>query len=229
MIPSWKTGVERPGLREGYDRWADTYDAVPNPLVALDRRVTPAAIAARPGEWALDAGCGTGFHLEALSRAGSRAVGLDLSAGMLRVARRAAPRAWLAQADLDRPFPVRRNGFDVVISALVSEHLKHPRRFFREAFAALRRGGRLVFSAFHPELARSGLEANFEDGGVEVRLGAERHTVDDYLGCIRDAGFRAIRWEEHRGDARLAEEVSAGRRCLGQPLLLLVRAERWAP
>jgi hypothetical protein len=31
--------VERPGVREGYDRWASTCDATPNPDVALDRRV----------------------------------------------------------------------------------------------------------------------------------------------------------------------------------------------
>ncbi|HSP97053.1 MAG TPA: hypothetical protein VL049_07385 [Candidatus Dormibacteraeota bacterium] len=31
--------MARPGVREGYDRWAAIYDASPNPLVALDRRV----------------------------------------------------------------------------------------------------------------------------------------------------------------------------------------------
>ena len=35
--------VERPGVRAGYDRRAETYDATPNPLVSLDRRYTLAA------------------------------------------------------------------------------------------------------------------------------------------------------------------------------------------
>src|SRR5262245_8024884 len=111
--------VERPGVREGYDRWSETYDATPNPLVALDRRVTLGAVNPRPGEWVLDAGCGTGAHLAALSLARSRAVGLDFSRGMLRVARRVAPTAGLAQADLNKEFPVQRVAFDVVLSALV--------------------------------------------------------------------------------------------------------------
>src|SRR5262245_25853956 len=121
--------VKRPGVREGYDRWSATYDATPNPLVALDRRVTLAALAPRAGERVLDAGCGTGVHLAALCAVRSRAVGLDFSAGMLRVARQRTPRAHLAQADLDRPFPLRWHAFDAVLSALVSEHLANIRLF----------------------------------------------------------------------------------------------------
>jgi SAM-dependent methyltransferase len=220
--------VERPGAREGYDRWSETYDATPNPLVALDRRVTLDALNPRAGEWVLDAGCGTGTHLAALSRARSRAVGLDFSRGMLRVARRAAPNAGLAQADLNREFPVRRAAFDVVLSALVSEHLGDLRRFFSEAFSVLRRGGRLVFSAFHPEMARGGIEANFEREGTEYRLGAELYTVADYLQHISDVGFRRLSWREYRGDERLVEEVPAAGKYLDRPLLLLVQAERAA-
>jgi SAM-dependent methyltransferase len=218
--------VERPGVREGYDRWSHSYDATPNPVVAMDRRVTAAALSAAAGERVLDAGCGTGAHLVALGRARSRGVGLDFSRGMLHAARRAAPGAALAQADLNRPFPVRRRSFDAVLSSLVSEHLTDLRRFFGEAFAALRRGGRLVFSAFHPELACAGVEANFERDGVEYRLGAERYTVADYLEHIWDAGFRRVSWQELRGDAQLTEQVPAAAKYVGRPLLLLVKAER---
>lgn len=218
--------VERPGVRAGYDRWAETYDATPNPLVALDRRVTLAALRPRADDWVLDAGCGTGVHLAAICNLGSRAVGLDLSRGMLRVARRAAAGAALAQADLNVAFPVRRAAFDVVLSALVSEHLTDLHRFFAEAYSALRRGGRLVFSAFHPELARAGIEANFERDGTEYRLGAIPHTLPDYLNHIADAGFRNLQWREHAGDDRLVDEIPAAGKYVGRPLLLLVQAQR---
>ena len=216
--------IERPGVREGYDRWSETYDATPNPLVALDRRVTLAALRPRPAEWVLDAGCGTGAHLGALSRARSHAVGLDFSRGMLRVAQRAVPDAALAQADLNHEWPVRPGVFDAVLSALVSEHLRDLGKFFAEAFSVLRSGGRLVFSAFHPELAQAGIEANFEREGTEYRLGAERYTIADYLNHIWDAGFRAPDWREYHGDALLADGVPAAGKYLGRPLLLLVQA-----
>jgi SAM-dependent methyltransferase len=220
------TRVERLGAREGYDRWAETYDATPNPLVALDRRITLAALNPRAGERVLDAGCGTGVHLATLARARSRAVGLDFSRGMLRVAQQRVPHAALAQADLDRAFPVRRRAFDAVLSALVSEHLADLGRFFREAFSVLRDGGRLAFSAFHPELARAGIEANFERDGAEYRLGAARYTVADYLDHIWDAGFRDLHWREYPGDDQVVEQVPWAHKYLGRPLLLLVLAER---
>ena len=220
--------VERPGVREGYDRWSETYDATPNPLVSLDRRYTLDALDPRPGELVLDAGCGTGAHLRTLRAARTRPVGIDFSRGMLRVAQRSAPGVALAQADLNREFPVRHGAFDALVSALISEHLSDLRRFFGEAFAALQRGGRFIFSAFHPELARAGIEANFEQDGTEYRLGAERYTVDDYLGHITDAGFRQIECREYRGDDRLLEEVPWATKYIGRPLLLLVRAKRGA-
>ena len=218
--------VERPDVRSGYDRWAETYDATPNPVVALDRRVTLHAFDAAADTTVLDAGCGTGAHLESLQRKGLRALGLDLSRGMLRVARHAAPNAWLAQADLNRAFPIRPGSVDAVLSSLVSEHLTDLPRFFREAFNALRCGGRLIFSAFHPELARAGVEANFESAGVEYRLGAARYSVDEYLTRISEAGFRLDAWRDCHADAALIEALPSARKYLGRPLIFLVHARR---
>ncbi len=220
--------VERPGLRAGYDAWAATYDETPNPLVALDRRHTVRLLKPRAGERVLDAGCGTGGNLRALVAAGCDPVGLDLSRGMLRVARERLGGVALAQADLDAPLPVRPEAFDAVLCALVGEHLQAPARFFREAHAALAPGGRLVFSVFHPEMAAAGVEANFERGGVEYRLGAQLHAVDDYLTAMEDAGFGRVSAHEVKGDEALAAEVPAGRRYLGRPLLLAVEATRAA-
>ena len=221
--------VERPPLREGYDRWAQSYDATPNPLVALDRRTTFAALDPRPGERVLDAGCGTGAHLARVCASRAGGIGLDFSRGMLSVAQRSAPGAGLAQADLNGPFPVRSGAFDALLSSLVSEHLRDLRSFFREAHAALRRGGRIVFSAFHPELARAGIEANFSEGDTEVRLGAELYSADDYLNAMDDAGFGRIERADYRGDGALVSEVPVAAKYLGKPLLLLIRAERIAP
>ena len=218
--------VLRPGVREGYDRWAEEYDRTPNPLVALDRRHTVKLLSPCDGERILDAGCGTGVHLRAIGQVGSCAVGVDFSLGMLQVAQRAIPGALLAQADLNRELPLQRASFDAIVCALVSQHLTSLRMFFTEAFAALKRGGRMVFSAFHPEMAASGIEANFQEGDVEYRLGAERYTVDDYLNQINDAGFGRLRWTEYCGDAELVRQIPWADKYLGQPLLLLIEAIR---
>jgi SAM-dependent methyltransferase len=218
--------VERPGVRSGYDRWSEVYDSTPNPLVALDRRYTIEVLKPDCGQKILDAGCGTGAHLSALAATGSRPVGLDFSRGMLRVARRRNPHVLLAQADLNGAFPMRRNCCDAVLCALVSEHLTNLRTFFREALAVLKRGGRFVFSAFHPELAAAGIEANFEQNGVEYRLGAERYGVADYLNYMDDAGFQVIRCRHFQGDSTLAAEVPEASKYTDRPLLLIIEAIR---
>lgn len=218
--------IEHPGVADGYDRWAPTYDATPNPLVALDRRHTFRTLDPRPGERVLDAGCGTGAYLRMLHSGRSVPIGLDLSLGMLRKARQMVPGVSVAQADLNRAFPVRPGIFDAVISTLVSEHLTNLRSFFFEVYAALRRGGRFVFSAFHPELARSGIEANFKQDGVEYRLGAEPHTMDDYLTHISDAGFCVLEHHEYAADSKLISELPWAAKYSDRPLLAVLRAER---
>ncbi len=215
-------------MRAGYDAWAPTYDGKPNPLVLLDRRHTLAVLAPAAGERILDVGCGTGGHLDAMLRAGSRPHGLDLSRGMLDVARRRLCGVALAQADLDRTLPVKPRSFDAVLCALVSEHLAEPATLCREAFLALRPGGRFVFSAFHPEMALAGIEANFVRDDVEYRLGAERHRVEDYAGAIEAAGFRRIRVREFLGDDALVAATPSAAKYLGRPLLLLIDAQREA-
>lgn len=220
--------VERPGVRAGYDAWSASYDETPNPLVALDRRHTMDLLGPRPGERILDAGCGTGANLRQLLRAGSAPVGLDFSRGMLKVARRNLGPVTLAQADLNAGLPIRPQAFDAVLCALVGEHLEAPAGFFAEAHLALQPGGRLVFSVFHPAMAQAGIEANFEREGVEYRLGAHRHSVDDYLGAIEDAGFAGVQAHEITGDTALAAQVPAARKYVGQPLLLAIEARRAA-
>jgi SAM-dependent methyltransferase len=218
--------VERPGVRKGYDLWAETYDHTPNPVVALDRRHALAHLSPRVGERVLDAGCGTGANLRAIASAGAAPVGLDFSLGMLRTAQRAAPGAMLAQADLNNEFPLKRAAFDALLCSLVSEHLTSLSTFFAEAFAVLKQGGRFVFSAFHPELARAGIEANFEQDGIEYRLGAEPYSTDDFLNRMDDVGFRNVRRREYVADEALVAEISWAAKYLGRPLLLVVDAER---
>ena len=216
--------IKRPSVRDGYDRWSAQYDRTPNPLVALDRRHTVKLLRPQRGERLLDAGCGTGAHLEWMLAAGSRPVGLDLWHGMLQIARRKYPTVPVVQADLHVPLPVRRDWFDAVLCALVGEHLSQLALLFREFHATLVTGGRLVFSVFHPEMAAAGIEANFELAGTEYRLGAERHTVADYRDLISQAGFRDLKVHEFRGDEALVQEMPDAKKYLDRPLLLAITA-----
>lgn len=218
--------IQRVTVQEGYDLWAETYDTTPNPVVAMDARQTLSMLAPQPGERILDAGCGTGRNLKAVVSTGSHAVGLDFSHGMLRVAKRRLPRVPLLRADLQRQFPFRAECFDAVLCALIGEHLDDLRTTFSETRKVLKRGGRFVFSVYHPELAAAGKEANFQRDGIEYRLGAVRYTVADYLNLLEEAGFRQLTYREYQGDEALARQVPSAESLLNVPVLLAIEARR---
>jgi SAM-dependent methyltransferase len=151
---------------------------------------------------------------------------MDFSRAMLLVARTRFPGAALVQATLDDPLPVMPRAFDAVLCALVGEHLTKIRLAFREFRNALRPGGRMVFSVFHPEMAAAGKETNFEREGTEYRLGALRYRADDYCNLIEEAGFRRVARHDFYGDERLVDEVPWATKYLGAPLLLAIVAVR---
>ncbi len=156
----------------------------------MDERHTFALLDPRAGEQVLDLGCGTGRYLTKLRVAGTaHSVGVDFSLGMLRAARRRVSVGHLVGADLQRALPFAGRTFDAMLCALVGEHLEQLHTTLRESFRALRPGGRLVFTVYHPDLAAAGKEANFTRGGIEYRLGAVRYRTEDYLDRLTDAGF----------------------------------------
>jgi SAM-dependent methyltransferase len=129
--------------------------------LAEHRHLTPhlfRAAGIRPGERVLDVGCGCGSTTVTAARAtaGSGedrvdgyAIGLDLSAPMLGVARQLATRF-----DADRvrfvrgdaqACPLQRNSFDLVMSNFGVMFFENPGAAFASLAAAVRPGGRLAF------------------------------------------------------------------------------------
>ena len=218
--------IESVGPRQGYDLWSDAYDSTPNPVVAMDSRHTIALLAPQPGELILDAGCGTGRNFSKLERAGSSAIGIDFSFGMLNVARRNHSDFPVSLADLERTLPFETGSFDAVLCALIGEHLSALLSVVQEFYRVLRPGGRLVFSVYHPDMAAAGIEANFEQGGVEYRLGAFHYTVGEHQSFFADTGFVDTIVREFTGDEELVRSVPSAAKYLGFPILLVLTAKK---
>jgi arsenite methyltransferase len=120
--------------------------------VVEQRRLVMAALAPRPGERALDIGCGPGLLACELARAvgpGGHVLGLDASPSMLAMAARrecgdgAAP-VEVAQADVAGPLPVDDRTVDLAVSTQVYEYVADIAGALGEARRALRPGGRLL-------------------------------------------------------------------------------------
>lgn len=97
----------------------------------------------------LDLACGTGQHLLAMQQYGFAPHGLDNSSAMLEQAAQRCPAAVLQLCDM-AAFE-QQDSFDLITCFLYSIHYSHPTtavaETLRRSFAALKRGGVLVFNA----------------------------------------------------------------------------------
>jgi SAM-dependent methyltransferase len=95
--------------------------------------------ALEPGQLVLDAGCGNGSYLRALRGRPVRAVGCDLSPGMLR----AAGQPDLVNADITA-LPVRDGAFDVVLAIHMLYHVPDRTAAIAELRRVLAPGGACI-------------------------------------------------------------------------------------
>jgi SAM-dependent methyltransferase len=111
-----------------------------------------AKVGLRPGQTALDVGCGTGRalpHLRAAVGPSGHVLGFDLTPEMLAIARRHGRHAHALLAVTDaRRLPLPTGGVDGGFAAGLLPHLPDPGRGLAELARVVRLGGRLVL--FHP-------------------------------------------------------------------------------
>jgi ubiquinone/menaquinone biosynthesis C-methylase UbiE len=158
----------------------------------------PTALAAlKPGETVLDLGSGAGIDcFIAARRVGpsGRVIGVDMTPEMLDKARKNARQAGAANVEFRlgeiENLPVGDGSIDVIISNCVINLSTDKPRVFREAFRVLKPGGRLMVSDLAllkplPAAIRESVEAY-------VACIAGALVKDEYLGAIREAGFKDV-------------------------------------
>jgi SAM-dependent methyltransferase len=128
--------------------WADLAESHNQPLfeAVLD------AARVGPGTRLLDVGCGSGLTLVLAAQRGAIPSGLDVSPGLLAIARKRLPGAGLPGADLRdgdmESLPFADASFDAVTGVNAFQFAGDPRRALSEAARVLRPGGRVVASLF---------------------------------------------------------------------------------
>ncbi len=138
------TGEEKVrAVRAMFDSIAPRYDLLNRVLTfGMDlgwRRETVAALGLAPDSLVLDLACGTGDFCRELQRAGLRAVGFDISAGMLHQARTHAP---LVLSDV-LALPVPDGVADGVTCGFALRNVADLGQLFDEIGRVVRPGGRI--------------------------------------------------------------------------------------
>jgi ubiquinone/menaquinone biosynthesis C-methylase UbiE len=145
----------------------------------------------RPGDRALDLGCGTGEFTAALVQAGARTVGADVAEAALARARAQHPALDFRLVPIDGPLPFADNAFDLVWASEVIEHVADTARWLSEVRRVLAPRGRLLLTTpSHGRLllALGGIERFSDPLGDHLHLYSKR-SLRSLLG---EFGFGAI-------------------------------------
>ncbi|MFB7173798.1 class I SAM-dependent methyltransferase [Streptomyces sp. NPDC056254] len=206
--------------------WAEHADRFDRAVRAYRKPFLDAADVS-PADRVLDVGCGTGETTRAAARraSGGHALGVDLSAAMLGVARRRAATEGVhniefVQADAQvHAFPAA--SFDVAVSRTGTMFFADPVAAFRNVGGALRPGGRLVqlvwqeaagnewFLAFTQALAAGRPMAGPPPGAPGPFSLADPERVRGVLGA---AGFTDVGLEPHSEAMWFGEDAADAER-----------------
>ncbi len=218
--------------RDGYDRWAATYDTMGNWLLELEEPEVDRALGNVNDLDVLDVGAGTGRHALRIAESGARVTAIDFSAEMLAKARQkpgAEHVRWLEHdVTQHEALPFAADSFDRVLSALVLEHIPVDElaSFFGKLGRVARGEGVIVVTAMHPAMFLKGVSANFRDESGEVRPRSYVANLSDYVMGAVQAGLVIVSLAEHAVDEGLAARNERSRKWLGWPALFVMTLRR---
>jgi ubiquinone/menaquinone biosynthesis C-methylase UbiE len=183
-------------VQKGYAAWATTYDAMPNPLIAIEEPAVRALIDSLPIGTAVDAACGTGRHTKHLHARGHTVVGIDTSPEMLQRAREALPSVEFQVGDLST-LPLRSGSMDLAVCTLALTHCPDLRPPLQELARVVRPGGHIILSDFHPFMGLLGGAAFFlaADGSSGYVTGYVHH-YNNYWQAFAAAGLEVLQCQE---------------------------------
>lgn len=232
---------------------ASQYDAMAAPYAACNRVNAANAYYERPatkamlgevrGARLLEIGCGAGELTDFLVSAGARVTAVDVSAGMLALAReKLGGKAELLQADLhDGLFFLADGEVDLVVASLVLHYLEDWEPVLDEVHRVLRPGGHFVFSTHHPTwdgrnhspgdyFKKLQVTEEWSRGGGLFPVTFWRRPLREMTRAIARAGFVIEQLDEPEPLAELQEVDAASYEELCRfPFFLLFRLRKQVP
>jgi SAM-dependent methyltransferase len=173
--------------RRYYDAFSETYEARRDGRGRyhdlLDELEVELAAPYIEGREVLEVGCGTGLLLRSFAALAKRAVGVDLSPGMLAHAR---ARGLDVHDGSATKLPFATGSFDVAVSFKTLPHVPDLRRALAEMARVVRPGGVLIAELYNPRSVRHAIKRFLPAG--RVAKGTERDVLvrfDDREDLIR--------------------------------------------
>ena len=184
-------------VREGYQAWAETYEATVLDLMDLRLLERLRSIDWPSAGRTLDLACGTGRGGAWLKRNGVAAVdGVDFTPAMLDQARAKGVYDQLLLGDI-AAVDLPDEAYDLITQLLADEHLADLAPVYGEAARLAAPGGRFVLVGFHPWFLMAGMPTHFNRApGEPMAIESYVHLFADHVRAAHAAGWRLVEMEE---------------------------------
>lgn len=186
-------------VEQAYNSWAEIYDSNDNTTRDLEMVAKRKILDKIPFRSCLELGCGTGKNTEWLMTRCTRLIAVDLSAEMLKQARKKiiADYVEFHQADLNEDWNFVEEPVDLITFSLVLEHIEDLEPIFQKAAHVLKPGGKLYLGELHPFKQYAGSKARFETGEGTRVVPCFDHHLSDFLQAAQNSGLTLMDLQEH--------------------------------
>ena len=152
--------------RQRHDSLAATYHDFFSPVTALAIKPLLDSLRLQAGAQLLDVATGPGsLAAEALS-VGARPIGIDISPGMIAIAKSAHPGIDFRVAEVER-LPFADDSFDAIVCNFGLGHFPDPESAITECVRTLKRGGRIALS-WWDDPSRQRIQGLFREAIAEI-------------------------------------------------------------
>lgn len=193
--------------RRAYNLWAGQYDLQPdNLMLAMDEELFSDLLrqVSLPGKAVADIGCGTGRHWgKMLLQQPVRLAGYDASEEMLKQLKQKYPDA---ETHLSRQRHLQHwedRSCDVIVSTLAIAHIRQIESSFREWNRALKTGGDVLITDYHPDALAKGGDRTFRYAGKVIAVKNHIHSLEKIGRLASRLGWEVMSFAERKIDDRV--------------------------
>lgn len=210
--------------RTRYHALAESYDHFFTPVTTNAIAPLLTTIGLKPGDRLLDVACGSGALAAAAREQGAQATGIDLTPGMIALAKARHPGIDFREAEVEH-LPFSDDAFDVVACNFGIGHFPYPEHSVAECARMLKAGGRVAL-AWWDTPDRQRIMGLFRDAVAEigaqpppdVPAGYSLFRFSDsgaFRALLEGAGLKDVTISEHPATHRIPDMDTLWRGGLG--------------
>jgi len=190
-------------INHAYNSWAAQYDSNENKTRDLEAIALKKLLSGKTYKHCLEVGCGTGKNTEWLLTICDQITAIDLSQGMLDIAKNKikSSKVNFSEVDITKDWTFAKDIYDLVTFSLMLEHIEDLNAVIQKVAKVTAKGSQVYIGELHPFKQYAGSKARFEtETGIQV-LTCFNHHVTDFIQAANTSGFQLLQLDEQFDDA----------------------------